>query len=79
MAQAASLRPVTTETRIRARISPCGTWGGHSGSRRPKSRKDFSPSQYPSTVDLHTHISSVGLKIGPLVSAVQRHSLKPWS
>jgi hypothetical protein len=32
------------------------------------------PWQYHSTVELHTHISSGGWKIGPLVAAVQRQS-----
>jgi hypothetical protein len=35
------------------------------------------PCQYHSTVALHTHISSEGWTIGPLVAAVQRHSLIP--
>jgi hypothetical protein len=33
------------------------------------------PCQYHYTVALHTHTSSGGRTIGPLVAAVQRHSL----
>jgi hypothetical protein len=35
------------------------------------------PCQYRSAVDLHTHISRGGWKVGPLVTAVQRRSLMP--
>jgi hypothetical protein len=32
MAQAASLRPLTAEARVRSRVSPCGICGGQSGT-----------------------------------------------
>jgi hypothetical protein len=32
MAQAVSRRPLTTEARVRSRVSPCGICGGHSGT-----------------------------------------------
>jgi hypothetical protein len=32
MAQAASRRPLTAETRVRYRVSPCGIYGGQSGT-----------------------------------------------
>jgi hypothetical protein len=32
MAQAVSRRPLTTEDRVRSRVSPCGICGGQSGT-----------------------------------------------
>jgi hypothetical protein len=32
MAQAVSLRPLTTESRFRARVTPCEIFGGRSGT-----------------------------------------------
>ena len=32
MAQAVCRRPLTSEARVRSRISPCGICGGHSGT-----------------------------------------------
>jgi hypothetical protein len=77
MAQAVSRRPLTAETQVRDRVSPCRICGGQSGTGT-----GFSPSasvsscQYHSTVDLHTHITR-GMKVVPLVPAVQRDSLTP--
>jgi hypothetical protein len=39
MAQAVGRRPLTAESRIHARVNPCGICGGQSGTRA-----DFSPS-----------------------------------
>jgi hypothetical protein len=56
-AQVVSRRPVTAETRVRARVNPYGICGGQSGIGI-----GFSPSplvfpcQYHSTVALQTHI-----------------------
>jgi hypothetical protein len=74
MAQVVSRRPLTAE----ARVIPCRICDGQSDTR-----SGFSPSfsgfpcQYHSTAALHTHISSAGWTTGPLVAAVQRHSLIP--
>jgi hypothetical protein len=57
VSQAVSRQPVTAEARIRARFSPCGTYGAQNGTGT-----DFFPSsmvfpcQYHSTVVLHTRI-----------------------
>jgi hypothetical protein len=32
MAQAVSRRPLTAEARVRSRVSPCGIYGGQSGT-----------------------------------------------
>jgi hypothetical protein len=59
MAQAVSRRPLTAETRVRARVNSCGICGKEIGTGT-----DFSPSysvflsQYHFTVVLHTHVSS---------------------
>jgi hypothetical protein len=58
---------LTADTWVHARVIPCGIYGGHIGTGQ-----DFSPSssvfrcQYHSTVDLHTQISSGGVKNRPL-------------
>jgi hypothetical protein len=57
MTQAVSLWPLITEAWVHAFVSPCGIYGGQSGTGT-----DFSPSslhfpcQYHSTVALHTDI-----------------------
>jgi hypothetical protein len=56
MAQAVSRQPLTTETRLRARVTPCGIYGRPSGVETgftPSS--SVLPCQYNSTVVLHTH------------------------
>jgi hypothetical protein len=73
-----SRRPLTAESRLRARVNLCGMRGGRNctGTGFPPSSSVF-PCQYHPTVVLHTHISSGGWTICPLVAAVQRHSLIP--
>jgi hypothetical protein len=57
MAQEISRRPLTTEARVGAPVSPCGIYGGQSGTGT-----GFSPSfsiflcQYYSTVVIPSHI-----------------------
>jgi hypothetical protein len=78
MAQAVSRRPLTAEYRVRARVNPCGICDGQSGNATGFSpTSSVFPCQYHSTVVLHTHISSGGWTICPLVAAVQRRSLTP--
>jgi hypothetical protein len=78
MAQAISRRPLTAEAGIRARVSPCGVlwWAKWHWDRFFPSSSVFL-CQYHSTVGLHTHVSSGGQTIGPLVAAVQRHNMTP--
>jgi hypothetical protein len=74
MAQAVSRRPVTVESRVRSRFTPCEIYGGQSGTGT-----GFSPSfsvlhcKYHSSVALHTHISSAWKIVFPLVAAVQKY------
>jgi hypothetical protein len=72
MAQAVSHRPLTAEARVPAHVSDLWSTNWH----RDRFFFEFFrfPMQYHSTVALHTHISSVGWTIGPLVIAVQRQS-----
>jgi hypothetical protein len=59
MAQAVSRRPLTAESRIRARVNPCGICDGESGTGTGFSpSSSVFPCQYHSTVVLHTHILS---------------------
>jgi hypothetical protein len=69
MAQVVSRRPLTAEARVRAPVNPCGICGGQVFLRVIRFSR-----QYHSTVALHTHISSVGRTVCPLVAAVQRRS-----
>jgi hypothetical protein len=78
MAQAVSCRPLTAEVRVRARVSPCvGQSGTGTGFFYEFPSSSVFLCQYHSIVDLHIHIFW-GMTIGPLVAAVQRHSLTPW-
>jgi hypothetical protein len=55
MPQAVSSRPLTAEARVRARVSPCGIYCGHS-----RTGAGFSSSSYVfsrSMLALHTYIS----------------------
>jgi hypothetical protein len=57
MAQAVIRWPVTAEAWVRARVNPCGIYGGQSGTGTgfdPSS--SVFPCQYDSTVALQTHI-----------------------
>jgi hypothetical protein len=76
MGPAVSRRSLTINTRVRIRVCPCGICGGQSDTRIgfSTSYSVFS-SQYASTVALHTHITSAGRTVGPLVAAVQTQSL----
>jgi hypothetical protein len=71
MAQAVSRRPLTVEVWVRAQASPRGICGGQSGTAAGLFRVPCY------TVALRAHISSGGWRVGPLVAAVQRHSLTP--
>jgi hypothetical protein len=64
MAQAVSSRPPSAEPRISARGSQCGTWW----------TKWHWDRFIPPWLSTHTHHPG-GSTIGPLVTAVQRHSL----
>jgi hypothetical protein len=72
MAQVVSRRPPTAETRVLARVSPCGICGIQSGTGIEFSpSSSYFPCQYHSDV---AHILSGRLIIGPLVIAAQRQS-----
>jgi hypothetical protein len=76
MAQAVNRRPLTAESRLHARVNPCGICGGQSGTATGFSLSSSVFScQYHSTVVLHTHVSSGGWTVCLLVAAVQRRSL----
>jgi hypothetical protein len=75
MAQAVSRRPLTTWSWVRALVNPCGIWGVLSGTGAGFSpSSSVFPSQYHSTIILHTCISSGGWTICPLLAAVQIYS-----
>jgi tetrahydromethanopterin S-methyltransferase subunit E len=76
MAQVVSPRSLTAEARVRAQVSSCGVCDGQGGTRTrfTPSSSVFS-SQYHFTLARHAHISSGWWTVGPLVAAVQRHSL----
>jgi hypothetical protein len=78
MAQAVSRWPLTAEARVRTRVNPCGICGGQSGTGTGFSQEFFA---FPVSIippGFHTHVSSGGRTRGPLVAAVQRHSLTPF-
>jgi hypothetical protein len=78
ISQAVSCRPVPSEAWIRARVSPSGICGGLSGTGTCSYPRSWVfPCQDHSATALHTHVSTGGLTIGPLVAAVQRHGLTP--
>jgi hypothetical protein len=57
MSQVVSRRPLTAEARVRARVNPCGIYGGQSGIGTGFSpSSSVLPCQYHSTVALQTHI-----------------------
>jgi hypothetical protein len=57
--QAVCRRHLTAESRVRARVNPCGICGGQSGTRTGSSpSSSVFPCQHHPTVVLHTHISS---------------------
>jgi hypothetical protein len=65
---------LAAETRVRARISPCGIGGQRgTGSGSPSS------CQYHSTVAVHIRISCREWIIDPLVAAFQRRNPTPWT
>jgi hypothetical protein len=74
MDQAVSRRPLTAESRVRARVNPGGVCGEQSGAGTgfSPSSSDF-PCQYHPTV-LHTHIIW-GINNMSVVAAVQRRRL----
>jgi hypothetical protein len=57
MAQAVCRRPLTAETQVRARVSPCGICGGQSGTGTAFSSSSYVfLCQFHSTVALHTYV-----------------------
>jgi hypothetical protein len=71
MDQAVSRLSHPSKARVYARFSPCGICDGQSDTGT-----SFSPSfSVFLSYYLHTHLSSARWIIGPLVAAVQRHSL----
>jgi len=58
-AQAVSRQPLTTEARVRGRVTPCGVCGRQRGTAAGySSRCSVFPCQYHSAVALGTHVSS---------------------
>jgi hypothetical protein len=57
MAQVVSRRPLTAETKVRARVNLSGIFGGQSGTGTGFSpSSSVFPCQYHSTVAIQTHI-----------------------
>jgi hypothetical protein len=71
----ADIRPLNFE----ARINPCGTFGQRDTGTGFFPSPSVFPCQHHSTVVLYTHVSSEGRTTGPLVAAVQRHSLNSFN
>jgi hypothetical protein len=65
MAQVVSDRPLTAEVRVCSRVNTCGICG-QSGTGT-----GFFPVKYHLAVALHTHISSEGRTVGPLVAGFE--------
>jgi hypothetical protein len=77
VAQAVTVRPLTSEARIHARVTSCGICDVQSGTGIGFSlSSSLFLSQYHFTVSLRTHISG-GWATGSLVAAVQRHNFTP--
>jgi hypothetical protein len=61
-----SSRPLTAETRVRIRVSPCGICSGQTASRTGISPSSLVfPCQYHCTVALHAHVSHGGMNNRP--------------
>jgi hypothetical protein len=76
MAHTVICRPVTAESWLRAHASQCEICGGQSGTGAGFSTSSsVFPCQYHSANALHTHVAPGRWTIGPLVAAVQSHSL----
>jgi hypothetical protein len=73
MDQSVSHRPLTTEARVRARVSPCWICGEQSSTGTGSPRSSIFYCSYHSTVVVHTHVSSEEWIIVS-VAAVLRHS-----
>jgi hypothetical protein len=66
MAQAVRRRPLTAETRVRARVNPCGMRGRQSGTDKGLSpSSSVFPCQYHSTVALQL-ITTWGMNSRPV-------------
>jgi hypothetical protein len=75
MAQAVSRRPFTAEARFRSPVRPYGICGGRSAIGTGLSpSSSFVSCQYHFTVAVHIDYI---YHLGPLVAAVQRHTLAP--
>jgi hypothetical protein len=77
MAQTVSCRPLNAEARAQVTHSMWDLWWTKWHWDCFSSAFFGFPCQYNSTVTLHTHISSGGWTINPMVAAVQRHSRTP--
>jgi hypothetical protein len=76
--RAVSRRQLTSESRVRARVNPCGICGGQNDTETGFSpSSSVFPCQYHPIVVLHTHMPSGWLTMAVAVAAVQRRSLTP--